>query len=93
MDLLYCLSVLFCFSCCCDKTPDKVTGQNVSFGPQFQVTVYHRQGRYRARATLYPQLRSENWAGEMAQWLRALTALPEVLSSIPSSHMVAHDHL
>jgi len=32
-------------------------------------------------------------AGEMAQWLRALTALPEVLSSIPSNHMVAHDHL
>jgi hypothetical protein len=29
----------------------------------------------------------------MAQWLRALTALPEVLSSIPSTHMVAHNHL
>jgi hypothetical protein len=25
---------------------------------------------------------------EMVQWLRALTALPEVLSSIPSNHMV-----
>jgi hypothetical protein len=33
------------------------------------------------------------WAGEMAQWLRALTALPEVLSSVPSNHMVAHNHL
>jgi hypothetical protein len=32
-------------------------------------------------------------AGEMAQWLRALTALPETLSSIPSNHMVAHNHL
>jgi len=32
-------------------------------------------------------------AGEMAQWLRALTALPEVLSSIASNHMVAHNHL
>jgi hypothetical protein len=32
-------------------------------------------------------------AGEMAQWLRALTALAEVLSSIPSNHMVAHNHL
>ena len=31
--------------------------------------------------------------GEMAQWLRALTALPEVLSSILSNHMVAHNHL
>jgi hypothetical protein len=29
----------------------------------------------------------------MAQWLRALTALPEVLSAIPSNHMVAHNHL
>jgi hypothetical protein len=32
-------------------------------------------------------------AGEMAQWLRALTALPGVLSSNPSNHMVAHTHL
>jgi hypothetical protein len=32
-------------------------------------------------------------AGEMAQWLRALGALPEVLSSIPSTHIVAWDHL
>ena len=46
------------------------------------------------------------WAGEMAHWLRVLTgagkmaqrlrvptALPEVLSSNPSNHMVAHNHL
>jgi hypothetical protein len=32
-------------------------------------------------------------AGDMAQQLRALTVLPEVLSSIPSNHMVAHSHL
>jgi hypothetical protein len=32
-------------------------------------------------------------AGEMAQQLRALAVLPEVLSSIPSNHMVAHNHL
>jgi hypothetical protein len=32
-------------------------------------------------------------AGEMAQLLRALTALPGILSSIPSNHMVAHNHL
>jgi hypothetical protein len=30
-------------------------------------------------------------AGEMAQWLRALTALPEVLSS--SNHKVTHNYL
>jgi hypothetical protein len=28
----------------------------------------------------------------MAQQLRALTALPKVLSSDPSNHMVAHNH-
>jgi hypothetical protein len=33
------------------------------------------------------------WAGEMAQWLRALAVLPKVLSSNPSNHMVAHNHL
>jgi hypothetical protein len=32
-------------------------------------------------------------AGAMAQRLRALTALLEVLSSNPSNHMVAHNHL
>lgn len=31
--------------------------------------------------------------GEMNQRLRALAALPEVLSSIPSNHMVAHNYL
>jgi hypothetical protein len=29
----------------------------------------------------------------MAQWLSALTALPEVICSNPSNHMVAHNHL
>jgi hypothetical protein len=32
-------------------------------------------------------------AGEMAQRLRALAALVKVLSSNPSNHMVAHNHL
>ena len=31
-------------------------------------------------------------AGEMAQQLR-VAALPEVLRSIPTNHMVAHNHL
>jgi hypothetical protein len=38
-------------------------------------------------------LKRQNLAGEMAQRLRALIVLPEVLSSIPSNHMVAHNHL
>jgi hypothetical protein len=32
-------------------------------------------------------------AGEMAQRLRVLTDLPNVLSSNPTNHMVAHNHL
>jgi hypothetical protein len=32
-------------------------------------------------------------AGEMTQQLRALVALPEVLSSIHSNHMVAKNHM
>jgi hypothetical protein len=31
-------------------------------------------------------------AGDMAQQLRALTALPKVLGSNPSNHMVGHNH-
>jgi hypothetical protein len=31
--------------------------------------------------------------GEMAHRLREPTALPKVLSSNPSNHMVAHNHL
>jgi hypothetical protein len=37
--------------------------------------------------------RSGCGAGEMAQWLRALTALPKILSSYPNNHVVAYNHL
>lgn len=37
--------------------------------------------------------KKKNWAGKMAQQVRALTALPKVLSSNPNNHMVAHNHL
>jgi hypothetical protein len=33
------------------------------------------------------------WVGEMAQQLRALAALPVLLSSIPSNHVVNHNYL
>ena len=36
-----------------------------------------------------PAVKKKLGAGEVAQRLRALTALPEVLSSNPSSYMVA----
>jgi hypothetical protein len=42
---------------------------------------------------VYQTKRARVGAGEMAQWLRALTALPGVLNSIPSNHMVAHNNL
>jgi hypothetical protein len=41
----------------------------------------------------FPNIKKEiPRAREMAQWLRALAALPKVLSSNPSNHMVAHNH-
>jgi hypothetical protein len=39
------------------------------------------------------QKRGGRGTGEMAQWLRALTVFLEVLSSIPSNHMMAHNYL
>jgi len=36
-------------------------------------------------------MRNTEDAGEMAQGLRTLAALPKALSSIPNSHMVAHN--
>jgi hypothetical protein len=47
-------------------------------------------GRWRG---ICGQYKDGFWAGEMAQRFKTLTALPEVLSSIPSNHMVAHNHL
>jgi hypothetical protein len=38
-------------------------------------------------------IKTQKRTGEMAQWLSALTALPEVMSSNPSIHMVAHNLL
>jgi hypothetical protein len=43
--------------------------------------------------TIITYLKLVNWGWRDAQWLRALTALSEVLSSIPSNHMVTHNHL
>ena len=36
---------------------------------------------------------SFSWAGEMAQWLRALVAFAENLDSVPSTYKAAHNHL
>ena len=45
------------------------------------------------KAVQRPGAGAKPWAGEMAHRLRALTVLPEVLSSIPSNPMVAHTQL
>jgi len=42
---------------------------------------------------MHRNLNESGRTGEMAQRLRALTALPEVRSSIPSNHVVAHNNL
>jgi hypothetical protein len=39
------------------------------------------------------KLKKKVGAGEMAQRVRALTALLKILSSNPSNHMVVHNHL
>jgi hypothetical protein len=55
------------------------------------------RGRSRSRENNYAIQehirKADEGAGEMTQWLRALAAVPEVLSSIPSNHMVAYNHL
>jgi hypothetical protein len=51
----------------------------------------NNQGRQR-EGGIWERKRRER-AGEMAQCLRVLTALPEFLSSNPIIHMVAHNHL
>ena len=49
--------------------------------------------RYWSAATGKPGVNTSNpGAGQMAQPLRALTALSKVLSSNPSNHMVAYNH-
>jgi len=49
-----------------------------------------RDGTYSRTCTAKQLL---NGAGEMAQHLKVLTILLEVLSSIPSNHMVVYNHL
>jgi hypothetical protein len=42
--------------------------------------------------TLKCVVKEYSWACKMAQRVRVLTALPKVLNSNPSNHMVAHNH-
>jgi hypothetical protein len=47
------------------------------------------KNKQKTEKTTTKQTNKHKRAGKMAQRLRALTVLPEVLSSIPSNHMVA----
>jgi hypothetical protein len=52
----------------------------------------HQQAPWGEKDLDFLLLRKHIHAGEMAQWLRALTALPKVLSSNSSNHMMAYNH-
>jgi hypothetical protein len=76
-------------------TPIHSRTQALPYGPHTQessdptsLETNQTLGRHQVGATRNPQR-----AGEMAQRLRALAALLEVLSLIPSNHVVAHNHL
>ena len=51
--------------------------------------VYEREREMRTGGRLLRK--GTRGAGEMAQWLRALTALLKILSSNSNNHMVAHN--
>jgi hypothetical protein len=61
--------------------------------PPFGITVIFFPAVISEMTSLITIKTFEIGAGEMAQWVRALTALPKVLSSNPSNNMVAHNNL
>jgi len=61
---------------------------------ELEASLVYRESSRAARATQRNSVsKTKNRAAEMAQRLRALTALPEVLSSNPNNHMETHNHL
>ena len=78
-----------------------LSGKFTELIPQNNLLTDHteQEGMYKSIQT---KAKKKSWygyekvyigAGEMAQRLRALPTLPNVLSSIPGNHMVAHNHL
>ena len=67
---------------------------NIPAAPKTYVSEENIRRYYRRwTAAIWAIQEHKAGAGEMAQRLRALPALLGVLSSIPSNHMVAHNHL
>ena len=60
-----------------------------------EASLAYRTSSRIARATQINLVSKKRKLGiaKMAQWLRALTALSEVLSLNPSNHVVAYNHL
>jgi hypothetical protein len=56
---------------------------------QKQKKVVGENGSLCSVGVLFSHEKGAVWAEEMAQRLRALTVLPEILSLIPSNHIVA----
>jgi hypothetical protein len=85
---------VFCLSAWCPESPEKgikASGTGVKDGCDLPVGA--RTQTWVLWNSKQSVLKTTALGGEMAQWLRALTALPEVLSSILSNHMVAFNHL
>jgi hypothetical protein len=74
------------------KTPKKEARRDLEQWLRDHI-LSHNQDRKTHTGNSLSLLKHQSWAGELAQWLRALTALPEDLSSNPSNHMVAQNHL
>ena len=51
----------------------------------------HAIGSGQEKSRLFLLEKGADGVGEVAQWLRALAALPEDPGSIPSTHMTAHN--
>ena len=66
-------------------------------GPfEFEASLVFRASSRTARTLLHKEIlssKNKQTKNPNKGWLRALTALPKVLSSNPSNHMVAHNHL
>jgi hypothetical protein len=74
----------------CDQSPRALlhyTRADLRFLPKKSDAKFSLLRKIRKRKNF---LGLERW---LTQWLRALAALLEVLSSIPSNSMVAHNHL
>ena len=78
-----CVCVMPLSVCVCVVYECSFRGQSRTFGISYHCLI--------STATDKNELRKG--AEEMAQRLRALLAIPKVLSSIPSNHMVVHNHL